>query len=150
MTHTAHRARNLWPRRLALLRGCVFRLLRCAQVVVSDVSDQTVQLRLAGPQSDSLVKALGAGELVGRAAGSHAVYGAGREPVVISVSSGFSTQGYTVIASEGAAADFWQRCIKQVRCALTHPLMRACDMTPAHRYKGGLDYADTITIRQLS
>lgn len=63
--------------------------------------------------------------MVGRAAGSHTVYGAGSEPVVISVSSGFSVQGYTVIASEGAAAEFWQRCIKQVRCALKHPLMRA-------------------------
>lgn len=82
---------------------------------VSDLSDQTVQLGLAGPGSDGLMESLGAAELVGQPEGSHAVFGAGSEPVVISVGSGFSAQGYTVVASESAAAEFWQRCIKQVQ-----------------------------------
>lgn len=83
---------------------------------MADVSDQTVQLRLAGPKSDSLMESLGAGELVEQPEGAHAVFGAGSEPVVICASSGFSACGYTIVASEGAAAEFWQRCVKQVRC----------------------------------
>ncbi len=67
------------------------------------------------PGSDGLMESLGAAELVGQPEGSHAVFGAGSEPVVISVGSGFSAQGYTVVASESAAAEFWQRCIKQVQ-----------------------------------
>ena len=94
-------------------RGCQTRL-HAPQVEVSDVSEQTVQLRLAGPGSDGLVESLGAAELVGQPEGSHAVFSAGSEPVVIAGGSGFSAQGYTVVASDGAAAEFWQRCIQQV------------------------------------
>ena len=82
---------------------------------MSDVSEQTVQLRVAGPGSDGLLESLGAAGLVGQPEGSHAVFGAGSEPVVIAAGSGFSTEGYTIVASEGAAAEFWQRCIKQVQ-----------------------------------
>ena len=81
---------------------------------MSDVSQQTVQLRLAGPGSDGLVESLGAAGRAGQPEGSHAVFGAGSEPVVIAVGSGFSAQGYTVIASDGAAAEFWQRCVQKV------------------------------------
>ena len=34
--------------------------------------------------------------------------------MVISVGSGFSATGYTIVASEGAAAELWHRCIEQV------------------------------------
>ena len=82
---------------------------------MSDVSEQTVQLRLAGPGSDGLMGSLGAAGLVGQPVGSHSVFGAGSEPVVIAVGSGFSGQGYTIVASEAAAAEFWQRCIEKVQ-----------------------------------
>lgn len=74
-----------------------------------------MQLWVAGPGSDGLMESLGAARLVGQPEGSHAVFGAGSEPVVIVVGSGFSAQGYSVVASEGAAAEFWQRCIEQVQ-----------------------------------
>lgn len=51
--------------------------LSASQVEVADISDETVQLRLAGLHSDSFIAGLGAGELVGQAHGSHAVFKAG-------------------------------------------------------------------------
>ena len=51
--------------------------LSVSQVEVADISDETVQLRLAGPQCDSFIASLGAGELVGQPHGSHAVFKAG-------------------------------------------------------------------------
>ena len=47
------------------------------QVEVADISDETVQLRLAGLQCDSFIASLGAGELVGQSHGRHAVFKAG-------------------------------------------------------------------------
>ena len=51
--------------------------LSTLQVEVADISDETVQLRLAGLQCDSFIASLGAGELVGQPHGSHAVFKAG-------------------------------------------------------------------------
>lgn len=99
---------------------------------MSDVSEQTVQLRVAGPGSDGLLESLGAAGLVGQPEGSHAVFGAGSEPVVIAAGSGFSAQGYTIVASEGAAAEFWQRCIKQVRPWLTPNLAQGLCLPSAY------------------
>ncbi len=56
---------------------------------------------------------------------------AGGEPVVISVGSGFSASGYTIVASEGAAAELWHRCVEQVHCPASEPQGAAaysCDM----------------------
>ena len=82
-----------------------------------------MQLRVAGPGSDGLMESLGAAGLVGQPEGSHAVFGAGSEPVVIVVGSGFSAQGYSVVASEAAAAEFWQRCIQQVQPLTGAPVL---------------------------
>ncbi|CAK0742478.1 hypothetical protein CVIRNUC_001399 [Coccomyxa viridis] len=104
------------------------------KVEVADISDETVQLRLAGLHSDSFIAGLGAGELVGQAHGSHAVFKAGGEPVVISVGSGFSASGYTIVASEGAAAELWHRCVEQGVVPMgerAYEQARICDGRPA-------------------
>ena len=41
--------------------------------------------------------------------------------MVISVGSGFSASGYTIVASEGAAAELWHRCFEQVLCPASEP-----------------------------
>ena len=51
--------------------------LSASQVEIADISDETVQLRLAGLQCDSFIAGLGAGELVGQPHGSHVVFKAG-------------------------------------------------------------------------
>ena len=51
--------------------------LSSTQVEIADISDDTVQLRLAGQQCDSFIASLGAGDIVGQPHGSHAIFKAG-------------------------------------------------------------------------
>ncbi|BDA41615.1 probable aminomethyltransferase [Coccomyxa sp. Obi] len=83
------------------------------KVEVQDISDSTVLFTLAGPRSDELIKALGAGSLVGREEGCHAVFGAAGQPVVVSVARELGMPGYNIIASEGIGGDLWRSLVGQ-------------------------------------
>lgn len=87
----------------------------CLQVEVLDVSGDTVMFTIAGPESDELVTKLGAGSLVGCEEGSHSVFGAAGQPVVVCVARDLGMPGYSMIASEGVGGDLWQRIVSQVR-----------------------------------
>ncbi len=84
------------------------------QVEVQDISSSTVLFTLAGPGSDELMTKLGAGSLVDREEGSHAVFGAAGQPVVVSVAAELGVAGYSIVASEGIGGDLWQRIVGQV------------------------------------
>lgn len=81
---------------------------------VDDVSGQTALFTLAGPASDELVTRLGAGQLVGREQGAHAIFGVGQQPVVACVGEEIGQPGYSFLASEGVAADLWQQFLALV------------------------------------
>ncbi|EIE25315.1 Aminomethyltransferase folate-binding domain-containing protein [Coccomyxa subellipsoidea C-169] len=83
------------------------------KVEVQDISSSTVLFTLAGPGSDELMTKLGAGSLVDREEGSHAVFGAAGQPVVVSVAAELGVAGYSIVASEGIGGDLWQRIVGQ-------------------------------------
>ena len=87
---------------------------------MQDISESTVLFTLAGFGSDELIKALGAGSLVGREEGCHAVFGAAGQPVVVSVAQELGMPGYNIIASEGIGGDLWKSLVGQVRAEDMH------------------------------
>jgi glycine cleavage system aminomethyltransferase T len=84
------------------------------QVEVLDVSAETALFTVAGPGSDDLVGRLGAGQLVGREDGEHAVFGSSGQPIVVCVARELVQPGYSLIASEAVAADLWRKILTLV------------------------------------
>lgn len=81
------------------------------------MTDMTCCFSVAGPTSDALLGKLGAAELVGQPPCSHARFGVAGQPVVVSVGSGLSDNGYTFIAGHDVAGQVWQHLVDQV-CTL--------------------------------
>lgn len=97
---------------------------------MQDISDSTILFTLAGPRSDDLIEALGAGSLVGGEEGCHAVFGAAGQPVVVSVARELGIPGYNIIASEGIGGDLWKSLVGQVWAGHAHAII--CCAQPSH------------------
>jgi folate-binding protein YgfZ len=82
------------------------------QVEVIDTSDTTATFNLIGPESSSLLKQLGASEIMGAPDGSHCLLVIGGVEVRVAVGSGLASPGYTLITSIDAAATLWSRLVE--------------------------------------
>lgn len=77
------------------------------QVAVSDIGDATAMFSVLGPESDAVMRELAAGDIVGAAPGTHAVFSFGGKPVIAAAGGGLPGPGYTLLVEETAAADLW-------------------------------------------
>src|SRR6478672_1034525 len=81
------------------------------RVKLTNLTTTTATFSLIGPQSDTLLDKLGAGELIGQPYGSHALFPIGDSEVRVAVGSGLATPGYTLFVAAEAAANLWQQLV---------------------------------------
>jgi folate-binding protein YgfZ len=81
------------------------------RVKLTNLTTTTTTFSLIGPQSDTLLDKLGAGELIGQPYGSHALFPIGDSEVRVAVGSGLATPGYTLFVAAEAAANLWQQLV---------------------------------------
>ncbi|WP_414541767.1 YgfZ/GcvT domain-containing protein [Nostoc sp. CCY0012] len=79
------------------------------KVQLTDVTDDTATFSLIGPESDAVIKHLGAGAIIGQPDGNHLVLD---NQVIVAVGSGLATPGYTLILPVAEKEKLWQQIIE--------------------------------------
>jgi folate-binding protein YgfZ len=78
------------------------------KVQLTDVTDDTATFSLIGPESDAVIKHLGAEAIIGQPDGNHHVL---NNQVIVAVGSGLATPGYTLILPVAEKEKLWQQII---------------------------------------
>lgn len=104
------------------------------KVKLTDITDNTAAFSLIGPESDSLIEKLGAGDIIGQPYGTHQQLLLQDIEVRVAVGNGLTIPGYTLIVSADAAATLWnvlvdasavpcgEKCWEQLRIAQGRPM----------------------------
>ncbi|WP_066378941.1 MULTISPECIES: folate-binding protein YgfZ [unclassified Anabaena] len=79
------------------------------QVQLSDVTDETATFSLIGPESDAVVKKLGAGAIIGQPHGNHLLLDGN---IIIAVGSGLAEPGYTLVLPVSEKEKVWQQILE--------------------------------------
>lgn len=82
------------------------------QVEVTDITDTTASFSLVGPESSSVLKRLGVGNVTDAPYNSHCLLVMNGVEVRIAVGSGLASPGYTLITSVDTAATLWSSLIE--------------------------------------
>jgi folate-binding protein YgfZ len=81
------------------------------KVKLKDISNDTATFSLIGPESQRIVKELGAGEIINQAYGNHQLFKLEDIEFRIAVGSGLTIPGYTLIMATEFAAKLWKKLI---------------------------------------
>lgn len=81
------------------------------KVELKDVTDSTATFSLLGSDSDALLTKLGAEAIVGQPQATHQSFDIAGTTVRISVGSGLTTPGYTLIVAAEQAGSWWQTLV---------------------------------------
>ncbi len=86
------------------------------KVQLTDITDETATLTLIGPESDAVVKKLGAEAIIGQPYGTHISIptGSGGETgaVLVAVGSGLAYPGYTLILPAADKEQLWSKIVE--------------------------------------
>eukprot|EP00899_Mesostigma_viride_P002087 jgi/Mesvir1/1187/Mv17681-RA.1 len=77
-----------------------------------DVSDKCFSFALIGKGAAEALTSFGAGDILSKPAGSHALFQFQGNPVMLSVGCGLSIEGFTVIADAPIAGDVWSAFVQ--------------------------------------
>ena len=86
------------------------------KVQLTDVTDETATLSLIGPESDAVVKKLGAEAIIGQPYGSHVSIPTGSSAdtggILVAVGSGLAYPGYTLILPAADKEQLWSKIVE--------------------------------------
>lgn len=82
------------------------------KVKLKDITNDTATFSLIGPESQRIVKELGAEEIINQAYGNHQLFKLEDIEFRVAVGSGLAIQGYTLIVAAESAAKLWKKLVE--------------------------------------
>jgi folate-binding protein YgfZ len=82
------------------------------KVKLKDITNDTAAFSLIGPESEQIVKNLGAEEIINQACGNHQLFKLEDIEFRVAVGSGLAIPGYTLIVAAEYAAKLWKKLVE--------------------------------------
>ncbi|MFB2838591.1 YgfZ/GcvT domain-containing protein [Floridanema evergladense] len=82
------------------------------KVKLKDITNDTATFSLIGPESEQIVKKLGAEEIINQAYGNHQLFKLEDIEFRVAVGSGLAIPGYTLIVAAEYAAKLWKKLVE--------------------------------------
>ncbi|MFB2881830.1 YgfZ/GcvT domain-containing protein [Floridanema aerugineum] len=82
------------------------------KVKLKDITNDTATFSLIGPESEQIVKKLGAEEIINQAYGNHQLFKLEDIEFRVAVGSGLAIPGYTLIVAVEYAANLWKKLVE--------------------------------------
>jgi len=104
------------------------------KVKLQDITKETATFSLIGPESDNLIKELGAEDIINKPQANHQLFNLENIEVRVAVGSGLALTGYTLIVAANDAAKLWgklgelgavplgEKCWEQLRITQGRPI----------------------------